>query len=317
MYLTRTPMTKIRTDNELSAMQLAQTIGNCWGKNDMAGFVSLFAPNALIVHPFFKEPISPKIAADVMNATVCGVTTYRGFVLQEGEGDGKSDVIEMYFDETGDIAQYKPSYIGRMAVQAEIKNHKFARLLVHGYDLINRYPSRVWPLERIEVGRPTTKELTERIAKAWGSNDMQTFVSLFAEDGLIMHPLFKAPITPEIAADVLNSAMRGISIPQEPKLITGDGSGEYDVFNMYVYETGQECGYSPDVMGIMHLTVRLINHRIKELYVHGYTPEPSYLLTRIPLLLESKVKEGEFVWVTDQQKEDVTIDLGEKQSNET
>ncbi len=308
--------TEVKTNDGLSAMQLAQTIGKFWGKNDMTGFVSLFDPNAMIVHPFFKEPISPQIAADVMNATVCGVTMYRGFVLQSGEGDGKSDAIEMYFDETGDVAPYKPAYVGRMAVQAQIKDHQFTKLVVHGYDLINQNPTRVWPLERIDVGQLTTQEITDRIAQAWGSNDMQTFVSLFTEDGLIMHPLFKAPITPEIASDVLNTAMRGISIPQTPKLITGDGSGEYDVADIYVYETGQECGYNPDTIGIMHLTAKIINHRIKELYVHGYTPAPAYLLRRTPLLLESQVKEGEFLWFTNQHIPEVTINARKEQANE-
>jgi len=295
------------TFNELSTMQLAEAIGNCWGMNDMSGFVDMFYPNATIVHPFFKEPISPQLAADIMNATVCGVTIYKGFVLLEGNGDGKNDVIEIYFDETGDMAGYKPAYIGRMAVRAEIKNHRFIKLVVHGYDLINKNPTRIWPLQCLDLGSLSTKEITARLTQAWGNNDMQTFVSLFSEDGLIMHPLFKAPITPEIAADVLNSAMRGTSIPQEPKLIIGEGSGEYDVADIYVYETGQECGYNPDTIGLLHLSVKIIDHRIKELYVHGYTPLPAYVLRRTPLLLESRVKEQDFLWVATQNMEEVVI----------
>lgn len=306
-------MTEVKTDNEQCTMQLVEAIGNYWGMNNMNGFVEIFDPNATIVHPFFKEPISPQIAADVLNATVCGVTIYRGFVLLEGKGDGKNDVIEMYFDETGDIAAYKPAYIGRMAVRAEIKNHQFTKLVVHGYDLINKNPTRVWPLQRLDIGSLSTKKITDRIVEAWGSNDMETFVSLFNEDGLIMHPLFKAPITPDIAADVLNSAMRGISIPHKVKLITGEGSGEYDVADLYVYETGQECGYYPNNIGILHMTVKIIEHRIKELYVHGYTPAPAYLLKQTPLLLESRVKERESLWVTNPDMEQVVINARKEQ----
>ncbi|MCA2504785.1 MAG: hypothetical protein IM550_06600 [Microcystis sp. M54BS1] len=268
-------MSIVKVQARLSALQLAQTIGRSWGTNDMSSFLSLFAQDATIIHPFFQEPISPTIAADVMNATVCGTTEYKGFVLLAGEGDGRQDIIEMYFDETGEAANYNPSYIGRMSVRAKLVDHRFTELCVRGYELIQRFPTRRSPLQRDDLGQLNTLDLSRHLVQAWTTNDMNRFVSLFAKNAPIMHPLFASPITPEIAADVLNSATRATSILQPLRLITGDGSGEYDTVNLFVYETGQEGGYIPNTAGILHMTAKIIDHRIEELFVHGYTPTPA------------------------------------------
>lgn len=267
-------------DHPSSVMELAEHIGGAWGGNRMDGFVALFAEDADIIHPFFREPIPPSLAADVLNATVCGSTAYRGFVLLEGDASGDNAVIDMYFDETGEAAGYQPNYLGRMAVRGYIRARRFQRLVVHGYELIQRAAAAPPAFPRIDVGTPDTAELTKRLGEAWGSNDMQAFTSFFAEDGLIMHPLFRAPITPRVAADVLNSAMRGTTVARCPKLIVGDGSGKFDVVDMFFDETGDQTGRLPATMGVMHCTAKVVGHRIKELYVHGYTAEPSHFAAR-------------------------------------
>jgi hypothetical protein len=277
-----------------SVMELAECIGGAWGGNCMDGFVALFTEDAEIVHPFFRDPIPPSLAADVLNATVCGSTVYRGFVLLEGDASGENAVIDMYFDETGQAAGYQPNYLGRMAVRGYIRARRFQRLLVHGYELIQRAAAAASPFPRIDVGTPDTAELTKRLGDAWGSNDMQAFTSFFAEDGLIMHPLFRAPITPLVASDVLNSAMRGTTIARRPKLIVGDGSGKFDVVDMFFDETGDQAGRLPAIMGVMHCTAKVVGHRIQELYVHGYTAEPSRFAARhlLPAPASSLVEEA-------------------------
>lgn len=271
-----------------SALELAAIIGKDWGNNTMDAFVSLFSSDAEIIHPFFKDPIPPKIAADVLNATVCGTTEYRGAVLIEGDGRGDCDVIDMYFDETGQTGNYRPNYFGRMHVRAWIHEHQFHKLLVYGYELVQRDSTKGVPFRRVDLGSLNVEELTSRIGEAWGNNDMETFISLFSEDGIIMHPLFRHPITPQVAADVLNSAMRGITVPHQPKPIVGDGTGEFDVVDMYFDETGTQAGGLPNIMGVMHCTAKIVEHRFKELYVHGYTPAPSYFAERQRRLLPSQ-----------------------------
>lgn len=284
-------MTPVKAEAKPSAMKLAEMIGRDWGNNTMDGFVSVFSPEAEIVHPFFRDPIPPRIAADVLNATVCGTTEYRGAVLIQGDGSGQDDVIDMYFDETGQTANYRPNYFGRMHVRAWIRDHQFTKLFVFGYELVQSNSTQPAPFQRLEMGDLNVAEITRCIGEAWGSNDMTTFISLFSEDGIIMHPLFRNPITPQVAADVLNSAMRGITVPLQPKSIVGNGRGEFDVVEMFFNETGSEAGGLPDIMGVMHCTAKIINHRIKELYVHGYTPAPS-CFTRSKHLLKPQSVEA-------------------------
>lgn len=50
---------------ELNSFELAEYVGNCWGGNSDE-FIKCFSENALIDHPFFSEPVSPKIAMEVI-----------------------------------------------------------------------------------------------------------------------------------------------------------------------------------------------------------------------------------------------------------
>ncbi|HTT99575.1 MAG TPA: hypothetical protein VMF58_16120 [Rhizomicrobium sp.] len=257
----------------MNSMQIAERNGANWGSNDATSFTADFAPSALIHHPFFRQAVTPKIAVEVMNATVCGTTQFDGCRLLKGTGDGIDDLVEMHFIETGECADYRPQYLGRMVVFARIVDEAICHLKVKGYDLVHARPTQLRPFEREPIGRLNSHEMAHAIAESWSGNDMGRFTSLFGEGAMIIHPLFSAPITPEIAADVLNSAMRGVSEARGPKLLLGDGAGEFDIADMWFDETGDQIGFLPDTMGVMHSTVRIEGGSISEMIVHGYTPE--------------------------------------------
>ncbi|NEZ93581.1 hypothetical protein EXM69_16955 [Clostridium botulinum] len=261
--------------SNLSAIEMAGLAGEYWGKNDGKGFGNLFSEDAIIDHPFFTKGVSPNTVIDVLNCTVCGTTVYDGCKLINGTGDGIDDLIEMKFIDSGENSGYTPQYAGRMVIEATIKNHKFTKFEVPGYELIQYNPTSERELKEVDIGDIDTKELVKLVGQAWANNNMGLFLSLFSEKGIIYHPLFKTPITPIIAADVLNSAMNGVSIPHKPKILKGDGSGVNDTVDMYFDETGDELGYLPDNMGIMHITAKIENHKFVEFLVHGYTPTKS------------------------------------------
>ena len=258
----------------MNSLQIAERNGAHWGSNDPNAWISDFAPKATVMHPFFREAVTPTIAIEVMNATVCGTTEFDGCRLVKGDGEGIDDLVEMHFIETGTCAGYLPQYVGRMVVFARITFGLIAGLKVKGYDLIHSHPHRLRPFSRT-IQRNTTRELPVLIAESWSQNNMASFCSLFAVGANIIHPLFSAPITPEIAADVLNSAMNGQSVARAPRLLMGDGSGEFDYAEMAFEETGDQVGYLPETMGVMHSSFRIANGQIQEMLVHGYQAERS------------------------------------------
>ena len=226
-----------------NSVEFAQSHGSHWGENDASAWQDDFAPQALIEHPFFQQRVTPLTASEVMNSTVCGTTEFDGCRLIGGDGSGQKDLVEMHFVETGRCAGYKPLYHGRMVVFATIANEKITHLKVKGYDLLHVRPTGRRPFQRVNLAPLDATAVTKELASTWANNDMERFVSMFSTNGVIIHPLFTAPITPEIAADVLNSAMKGQCVPHDPKLLCGDGSGEDDV-HRYAFRRDRRADWS-------------------------------------------------------------------------
>lgn len=292
--------------SNLSAMEMAEIVGEYWGKNDGECFADLFSDDAIIDHPFFSKEVSPQTVVEILNCTVCGTTEYDGFKLIRGTGDGTDDLIQMKFIDAGENSGYKPQYAGRMVIEATIKDHKFIKFKVYGYELIQYNPTSERNLEHINIGDIDSHELVKLAGQSWANNNMSLFLSLFNEVGMIYHPLFMSPITPIIAADVLNSAMNGISVPHKPKIIKGDGSGVDDVVDMYFDETGDQLGYLPDNMGIMHITAKIKNHRFVEFIVHGYTPTKSIFNDRTA---KEQHESKESIYVTHSEEKSKKLEL--------
>ncbi|WDV46532.1 hypothetical protein PV797_02270 [Clostridiaceae bacterium M8S5] len=293
-----------------SAYEMVKIVGEYWGKNDGKEFEDLFSEDAIIDHPFFSKEVSPQTVVEVLNSTVCGQTFYDGFELISGDGTGVDDVIKMSFIDTGDNAGYKPKYSGKMIIDAYIKDHKFTRFKVHGYDIVadKSAPNRI--TREIKLEDESTTDLARMVGEAWMSNDMSLFLSLFDEEATIYHPLFNEPITPEIAADVLNSAMEGLSIAHKPKIVKGDGSGKEDTVDMYFDETGMQLGYLPDNMGTMHITGRVQDNKFVEFLVHGYTVCKSNINIETVTSITKEIKEKELIGAS--KDNTINIDINNK-----
>jgi len=263
----------------MDAAMLADAVGRTWGCNDLAGFVALFWPDGDIVHPYFKQPISPRIAMEVMNAAVKGTTRLKSFAVLSGSGEGVEDIIEMLFEETGTMSGGVPEYIGRVKVLANVSGHKIARMTIAGFELVSdgEVPSE----EPSQFTQPfTSYEIAGKLASSWGGNDMSEFLSLFSLDALIVHPMLQAPARPKVVADVMNCNVKGETILRSAVPLTGDGSGVDDVMEMEFEETGNEIGYAPPIVGRMSITATIQNHRIVHMKVFGYqvaaSPQPAH-----------------------------------------
>ena len=257
--------------NGMRAAELAEAIGKAWVQNDATTFISLFAEDAQIIHPYFKQAVVPSVAIEVINATVKPTTILRKSELVSGTGEGKDDVMRLVFEEGGNEIGRDPSHVGEVVVTAEIKNHRFTKLLVHGFD-VKTSPNATTQssYEQRNIGNLTSREIASILAQCWGSNDMDTFVSLFSCDAKIEHPGLDGEVTPEVVADVMNA---DVSVTSELKaftLLQGDGSGKDDVIEIQSDETGKEVGYSPRHIGTMSATLSIKEHRIAHLRVHGY-----------------------------------------------
>jgi hypothetical protein len=116
----------------------------------------------------------------------------------------------------------------------------------------------------------TNDQLAKALGEAWGTNDMDTFMSMFTPDGLVFHPLFQQPITPKQAADVLNSAVKGTTTFVSSNLKPGSALTGPDQLEMKYEETGQQAGFVPTNTGVMNVTGVLQGKRFKALHVRGY-----------------------------------------------
>ena len=264
----------------MNARQLAEYVGACWGENSEK-FESCFAEDAIIEHPFFSEPVSPKTAMEIMNATVKVNTSFNKVSILEGNGEGVDDVIRMEFIESGTCAGYVPEYDGNMIVDAWIKNHKFTKFKVYGYEVIENKNVNKQNINEKFSEFHSIEKLADDIAEAWMNNDMEKFVGLFSKDAKIFHPIINRPASPKEIADIINSGTEGISIPRKPKLISGEGDGRKDTVDMYFEETGEQLGYIPDEMGLMHVTIEVEEGKIRKMLVHGYTPIKNTIEKRI------------------------------------
>ncbi|SES78203.1 hypothetical protein [[Clostridium] polysaccharolyticum] len=258
--------------SNLSVEEMAKILGDAWAQNRGDDFIALFSENAVINHPFFVNDEDPRTIVEVLNCNVKGTSEYKGYKLIDGDGTGENDVIEMSFYDTGNNCGYTPKYQGDMVITAYIKNHEFVRFDVFGYKIVEteNQGKKFKKIEDIQV--ENAYDLAKLAGKAWEENDMDMFTSLFTEDAKIFHPLFKKPVTPDIVSDVLNSPMEGVSRLSNVNIISGDGSGEEDIIDMYFDETGVQLGYLPKHMGVLHMTAKIKDRRFTEFVVHSYTP---------------------------------------------
>jgi hypothetical protein len=143
-------------------------------------------------------------------------------------------------------------------------------------------PAKYTPLE---LDKMTTEELVRAIGEAWYNNDMDTFLSLFAPGATIKHPLFPNPITPEIAADVLNVGVRKTGLLAEPQaeriktpeiLKAKAGEADEDVVEMRFLEAKPGIKLSKNVehtsshTASMQVRGHVRRRRFVHLDVHGY-----------------------------------------------
>lgn len=257
--------------NEMKASELAEAISKAWVQNDATTFISLFSAEAKIIHPYFQHAIVPSVAIEVINATVKPTTTLQKSELVSGTGEGKDDVMLLVFEEGGNELEREPGHIGEVAVTVEIQNHRFTKLIVHGFDVkTSDNPNAQYTYFRRNIGDLTSREITIMLAQCWGSNDMDTFVSLFSSDAKIEHPGLDGEVTPEVVADIMNADVSVTSKLKDFTLLQGDGSGQDDLVKIQSHETGREIGCTTRHIGNMTATVSIKAHRITHLWVHGY-----------------------------------------------
>ena len=253
----------------LDGRALAEAVGSSWGKNDLAAFVALFRPDGDIIHPYFKEPISPRIAMEVMNSAVKGKTRLYRADLVSGDGSGREDDLTMLFEETGDMIGFKPKHVGLVKVRMKLRDHLVQRMFVDGIIVVDEHNGKEL-LKHRPVERLTAQEMAERLASTWGTNDMPSFLGLFAPGAMVKHAMLAEPASPCVVAEVMNCNVKGTTRLVSAVSVRGDGSGRDELVEMEFEETGEEVGFEPPIVGRLSILAELHDHLISALQVFGY-----------------------------------------------
>ncbi|MFO0572405.1 MAG: hypothetical protein U1A78_00260 [Polyangia bacterium] len=255
----------------MDTQQIVTALGEAWEKNDVTNFAQLFDEDGRIIHPYFKEPVMPQVALEVMNAAVRGRTILRQVEVISGTGSGADDSARLVFEESGDEIGRTPGHVAHIVATVEIRDKRIHSLTIHGFEVKpNPAEAGRTRYHRRDIGTPNTRRIAEMLGQCWGSNDMDTFVSLFADGAMIRHAVLNEEQTPEVVADLMNSNVKGTTALRSCAVLHGDGSGEEDVVELQFDETGSEIGYVPRLFGTMGITARIKNHRIASMRVHGY-----------------------------------------------
>ena len=208
---------------ETLAERMSIALGEAWGNGRLEEFVALFDNDAEIVHPYFKHPVSPRVAMEVMNAAVSGSTRLRKCTVLSGSGEAENDTVDLSFEETGDQLGYQPQYIGEIGMLGTIVKRKFTRLEVKGIAVVDATSSEAPAL--IDYGSMSSIEIAVRLGETWGSNDMSAFLSLFSPDARVKHVVLSEETSPRVVADVMNCNVKGTT-KLRSAVLYGTGSGE-------------------------------------------------------------------------------------------
>ena len=247
-----------------------------WEDNECSDFMNLIAEDALIYHPYFKEPITAMEAMEVMNTAVSGTSKVEDYKLLEGNGDGNNDKVRLEMCDTG--TQIKDiHYVGLMPLLITITKGKITEITIEKgrYKTINeaKLPKRGFPKKyKIEkcFNQCSSLAVLIKLARFWGQNHKAECLSLFSDTAKARHVLYEEETTPLVLIDVMNSNVLGTTELYGFEIIKGDGSGRNDMVRAKFIETGDLIGYTPELQGVMNITLNIINSKIIYLDVEGY-----------------------------------------------
>lgn len=261
--------------DKMSMRERAQALGESWDKHDIDTFISLFADDGVLCHPLFNNnPLDPRTAIDVLNSKHRGSTRLVNVV---NLGNGFAD---FYFEDTGDVLSPQgvkpPSAIMRLT--AKIENKRFKSVHASGYTIksLKRVPAEVakrksrMKYTSRDIDAMPLKTFAKALGEVWAARDMDSFLNFFAEDAVIVHPLFNnLPLPAKTVADFLSSINSGRS---NLVRVVDLGKG---VADLYFEESGRE-GLAPGAkppVATMKLTIVTEKNRIREIHLTGYTVE--------------------------------------------
>lgn len=129
-----------------------------------------------------------------------------------------------------------------------------------------------------QVDAMTHQEIANALVASWSTNDMDTFLSLFAANGTIEHPLFPQSVSPSLVADVLRVDKMGESTITH---FSKTGSDEYLI---NVDEAGSQRGGAEAMIGNLPMKLTFEGKRIKLLKVGYFTVRAKHEPARIIMI---------------------------------
>lgn len=250
-----------------TSLELLEKLTSSWEDNGLSDFLKLFHRNAKIYHPYFKIPITPLDAMEVMNTAVSGTTQIEKIELKSGDGSGKRDKVHIEIIDSGELVP-DISYVGVMCMEFEIKKHKISKIRILG-GKTKKIKERQEKFDR-RIEKRTSIELAQTIANFWGSNMSSEYLGLFTEKALIKHVLFSEPFEPEVVIDIMHCNVKGTTELYGYDVIQGSGHGENDILELKFIETGDLIGYEPSKRGVMNVRVNVKNCQVDYLEAYGY-----------------------------------------------
>ena len=103
-----------------------------------------------------------------------------------------------------------------------------------------------------------------------GSNDIVAFLSIFAPNAKMKHPVLSNEDSPRALADVMNCNVKETTRLRTFAPLKGDGSGADDTIEMEFEESGLELDYAPHRRGRMCIKAVVEQHRIERMEPHGF-----------------------------------------------
>lgn len=260
----------------METRQIINQFIQAWENNQYIDFTEIFDEAATISHPYFAAPISASESMEVMNTAVSGSSTLKNYRLIEGDGKGDFDKVRLEVYDTGERVG-KVCYVGILPIMVTIKKNKIIEISVEKgrVERISYKKSKKKLFKKKHklahcIKDDSTLAIAIRLARFWGQNFGNEFLSLFSGDALIRHILYENELKPDVVVDVMNSNVLGTTELYGFEIVHGDGSGKCDDAILKFIETGDQIGYVPDIQGVMKISIKIRNSKINYLDVLGY-----------------------------------------------
>ncbi len=258
--------------------QFADAMAQSWAERDGETFLSLFTPDALIDHPLFVG----SVPVDTILTAACRANV-SSTIPRSADISEDTLSVKFHFDDFGVLHGIIPERMGTISATLKLRNKRAAHMAVHPFFirsaseedkalvLATREQAGIVPkgdqgrYSDREIDSMSPEQFAENLGKAWGNNDVATFVSFFTADALIHHPMFDEPVSPIVVGEILNGSYIGRTKFKQTYM-----SSPSTLVVLYD-EEATDLPNPASMIPTMKILAELTSNRIGTMHVEGYT----------------------------------------------